>query len=193
MGCHTWFYRKVEDPSVDKMMSTIEDRIERELTFLEKLINDRDSIDAELLECYSDWTPEWAVKNREFWTQLSMFLKGEAELRDSDKRKFWMHIDVDNQNTELNNDKRESILKQLYSTWSDELYIEGRGFFVDDTGYHDEFRKYGYPNDLLFSLEETLAYIDDPKNKCFVSDREWTEKRLKEFWEKHPDGMIQFG
>ena len=31
-------------------------------------------------------------------------------------------------------------------------YIEGKGFYVE-TGFHDMFRKYGYPEDRLFSLQ----------------------------------------
>ena len=53
------------------------------------------------------------------------------------------------------------------------------------------FRKYGYPDDKLFSLKETLDYINNPLNKCITNDKtfEW----LDEFWNKYPDGMIEFG
>ena len=53
------------------------------------------------------------------------------------------------------------------------------------------FRKYGYPQDKLFSLEETLAYINNPENECVINDN--TFKWLEEFWAKYPDGMIDFG
>ena len=71
------------------------------------------------------------------------------------------------------------------------IYLEGRGLYVEDTGFHDVFRRYEYPNHRLFSLEETLQYINNPENQCQIDDR--TEERLREFWSKYPDGMIQFG
>jgi hypothetical protein len=40
-------------------------------------------------------------------------------------------------------------------------------------------------------LEETLAYIRDPKNECVVYDH--TEELLEKFWKEHPEGMINFG
>ena len=69
-------------------------------------------------------------------------------------------------------------------------YIEGKGFYVE-TGFHDMFRKYGYPEDRLFSLQETLDYINNPENNCTVYEE--SIKRLEEFWSKYPDGMIDFG
>jgi len=69
-------------------------------------------------------------------------------------------------------------------------YIDGKGFYME-TGFHDTFRKYGYPEDKLFSLQETLDYINNPKNDCTIYEN--TIERLKEFWDKYPDGMIEFG
>ena len=69
-------------------------------------------------------------------------------------------------------------------------YIEGKGFYVE-TGFHDMFRKYGYPDDRLFSLEETLNYINNYENKCIVYEN--TIDLLKDFWSKYPDGFIEFG
>lgn len=70
-------------------------------------------------------------------------------------------------------------------------YIDGRGLYIEDTGFHDVFRKYGYPDDKLFSLEETLNYINSPENKCTIYEN--TIEHLKEFWNRYPDGIIKFG
>ena len=77
--------------------------------------------------------------------------------------------------------------------WENQLdgqYVDGKGFYIH-VDYHDVFRKYGYPEDKLFSLQETLDYINDPKNECVINDT--TVKILEEFWKKYPDGMIYFG
>ena len=69
-------------------------------------------------------------------------------------------------------------------------YVDGKGFYIE-IGFHDMFRKYGYPDDRLFSLQETLNYINNPKNNCTVYDD--TIERLNKFWAKYPDGFIEFG
>ena len=71
------------------------------------------------------------------------------------------------------------------------IYVDGKGLYIADTGFHDSFRKYGYPDNMLFSLEETLKYIDDKNNSCETYEN--TFKRLKEFWNKYPEGLIEFG
>ena len=70
-------------------------------------------------------------------------------------------------------------------------YVKEKGLFIEDTEFHDVFRKYDYPDDKLFSFEETMLYINNPENECVTYD--WTEKRLREFWCKYPEGMIEFG
>ncbi len=69
-------------------------------------------------------------------------------------------------------------------------YIEGKGFFID-TNEGQPFRKRGYPDDILFSFEETMDYINDPKNNCETWG--YTNEGVKKFWDKYPDGMIDFG
>ncbi|MFA5154149.1 MAG: hypothetical protein WC554_16485 [Clostridia bacterium] len=70
--------------------------------------------------------------------------------------------------------------------------------FINDTFYvythdlpHDLFRIYGYPNDKLFSLEQTMKFITDNKEKISFCEN-WA-KRMKKFWLNNPDGMIEFG
>jgi len=70
-------------------------------------------------------------------------------------------------------------------------YIEGKGLYIEDTGFHDVFRKYGYPENKLFSLKETLEYINNPENNCTIYEN--TIERLEDFWINYPDGFIEFG
>ena len=71
------------------------------------------------------------------------------------------------------------------------VYVEGKGLFIEDTGFHDVFRKYGYPDDKLFSLKESLDYINNTNNDCVIYED--TVQRLTEFWNKFKNGMIEFG
>jgi hypothetical protein len=185
MGCHTWFYKKIQDPSSEEVHNIVKDRCEKELSFLDRLINDRSSVDADLLEAYPEWTPEWATSMKDAWSKIYNFVDG-GELNIKELPEAFNAFFDEGMS-------RDSILAFLYEMWTTELttFIEGKGWFEDTDEFHDVFRKYGYPDDKLFSLEETLEYIKDPNNQC--TTYEWTDRRLKEFWEKYPNGMIKFG
>lgn len=166
MGCHTWFYKKIENISDDNVRKTVIKGIQSELDFLDKLINDRNSLDKKLLESYPEWTPGYAKENITHWNKVMDSVK--------------------------NNTIDKEELYDYYCDWDSDLidFVEGRGWYKQ-TEYHDIFRKYGYPEDKLFSLEETLSYINNTENNCDVYD--YTNEKLKEFWNKYPDGMIYFG
>jgi hypothetical protein len=57
--------------------------------------------------------------------------------------------------------------------------------------YHAVFRCYNYPEDILYSLKETLTFINNPINEVKVFEN--TFIKLKEFWERYPTGIIKFG
>ena len=57
------------------------------------------------------------------------------------------------------------------------------------TEFHDVFRESGFPEIILGSYDETIDYIRD--DKCVVFD--YTDEYLKRFWNKYPDGKIEFG
>lgn len=63
--------------------------------------------------------------------------------------------------------------------------------FTDVGAPHNLFRVGGYPEDKLLSLEETLDFIE--RNKETVSFSENWERKLVDFWEKNPNGVIEFG
>lgn len=167
MGCHTWFYKKIDSPSDDEVKKNILERCNEEIDFLNRLVNDRESIDEGLLHTYPEWTPEFGESEKEFWLNL----------KDS---------------IETNTITQEEIY-DYYTSWSEDLieYVEGKGFYVECGDFHDVFRRYGYPEDQLFSLEESLEYINSPINDCTVNVD--TIERLKVFWDKYPDGLIEFG
>ena len=93
-------------------------------------------------------------------------------------------------------------------------YVKGKGMFAE-ADYHDVFRVRNYPKDELFSYEQTIEFInnrladdenslyfDDDKGTVYFADnlnnnirndKKYALKRLKEFWEEYPNGMICFG
>jgi len=168
MGCHTWFHKKIKGPSDEEVKTKIVEKIDKELDFLERIVIDRNSIDPDLLEAYPEWTPEYSEQQKPYWVNLkSQIINGEMSINE---------------------------MRDLYSDMTYEItyYVDGRGWFVSSGELpHDLFRKYGYPDDRLFSLEETLDYINNPENKCVVYEE--TIEDLKKFWSEHPEGMINFG
>lgn len=163
MGCHTWFYKRVTIPFEEVKKSVIlslEQRIETG-----RMIKEREGVfaDEDLLEDTPEWTPEhgqWVMDVAK--RQIRVINKGYCELA---VRKKYIH---------------DGDLTTHY--------IEGEDYYAD-AGYHDLFRMHGYPLHQLFSLKETLDYIE--KHKC--TTYEWTNEKLKAFWDEHPDGMIRFG
>lgn len=158
MGCHTWFYRKIERTQEEAKQSCL-----RGLRKSEKLnLNILANRNYKGLN-WSNWTESELIKH-------DSYLKRQIRMVDNNfcKRAVWNHQDDENL-TE---------------------YIDGKGFYME-TDFHDTFRKYGYPENRLFSLQETLDYINNPKNDCTIYEN--TIEILEEFWNKYPDGMIEFG
>ncbi len=67
--------------------------------------------------------------------------------------------------------------------------------------YHNLFRtnkrnKDGsYTDDVIFSRKECFEWIKNPENKVVFNDDEHCEyvtSKLNEFWDKYPDGVIDF-
>lgn len=88
------------------------------------------------------------------------------------------------------NIKAETIYYHLGNFCDRNIEYTDKGLF-EETEYHDPFRIAGYPEDCLYSLKECLEYIKkyEEKHNCTVT----VQKYLEEFWNKYPDGMINFG
>jgi hypothetical protein len=70
-------------------------------------------------------------------------------------------------------------------------YREGKGFFINCEQHSNQFRIGGYPEDEIFSKEECMKFIE--KNKDKIQFFEQTYEWLDEFWNKYPDGFMNFG
>ena len=191
MGCHTWFYRKIERTQEEAKQSCLRGLRKSEKLNLNILANrNYNGLD------WSDWTESELIKH-------DSYLKRQIKMVNNNfcQRAVWNHQNDENL-TE---------------------YIEGKGLYIEDTGFHDVFRRGDYPEDRLFSHEETIKYLEDndsiitygyfqrshqdipcinglcngEKPTWFEVDRESRKLEalglLKEFWDKYPDGMIEFG
>lgn len=157
MGCHTWFYKKVNGPTLQEAVDKLTQEYEGEIEFLENYKG-------------TDFTPEEIKRSKEYFINEMSQIESGCLLDSQIFEKY------------TSSDLSFEIL----------VYAENKGFYLSsDELPHDLFRKYGYPETRLFSLEETLSYIHDKDNECFVYD--YTEESLKKFWKEYPDGMIEFG
>jgi hypothetical protein len=177
MGCHTWFYRKVNRTLEEARELYIKDHKKSIIRFKEMLNNPEDEVRA----AYS-WTDEnldHAIKIME--RQVQMVEKELCNVA------VFNHQPEDHRSRDYEFEKKNNTL-----------------YCTDDELPHDIFRIGGYPEDRLFSLEETLQYLGSHDDKIGYADTIFNEtdrnilkesaiKRLKKFWEDHPDGMIEFG
>lgn len=195
MGCHTWFYRKIERTQEEANESCIRE-FKKLRNFHWKIFKNPTGYRR------TDWTENYGQAKEESLKFIKVLNRQIKAIYNGHYQKaVWNH----------QGDKEITI------------YVEGKGLFIEDTGYHDAFRLGGYPDDQLFSLEETLKYLEEkdelitygyrarlnpeiPMMNGLVNgeapvwyevDREEHKansiERLKKFWEEFPEGMIDFG
>ena len=172
MGCHTWFYRKVERSYQEAKKIWIETQLNNMETWKRSLIDNSDSeFSKELLEAYPEWTLEYCIHS----------------LKVSERRLRMVEAGL----------CQKAVMNKQPDSVS--IFIEGKGFYVEDSENdkmpHDLFRIYGYPTEKLFSLEETISFIEKYKSEhpdqiCLY---DYSIDKLVDFWKKYPDGMIDFG
>lgn len=156
MGCHTWFYKKLEMTQEEAKKNCL------------KSLRESEELNLEIIKS-GDYTKfGWEIKYLE---KLDAIIKRQIRMVSNDycKRAVWNRVEFDNKLS---------------------IYVDGKGFYVEADA-HDLFRRGLYPDDKLFSYEETISYIEDPKNQCQVF--EYTYEGLRKFWDECPDGLIEFG
>jgi len=160
MGCHTWFYKKI-DVSYEEAKRYVISSYEKEIELLNK------------------WTVEHGLKYKPIYERKLQLVK-------SDRCK----VAVCN--------RYEHVDGVTY-------YVKDKGFFVSsDELPSNLFRIGNYPEDKLFSLDETLKFIEDNKDKVYFTSTIFDKRdvdllkqeaiiKLESFWNEYPDGMINFG
>ena len=167
MGCHTWFYRKVEI-DYETAKSSLIKRYSEEINLCQKWIdNPTDPEYLEMVKVYTDWTIDNLMYDVEVTKRrLRLVEGGYCKLA-------VMH-------------KYQTGLTAVYR------YVNNIGMFKSLNEFHDIFRIHNYPEDQLFSLIDTLQFIEDHKAEITYHCQNW-ESELLIFWNKYPDGMITFG
>jgi hypothetical protein len=177
MGVHTWFYKKIEGPTEKEAVVIVKNYIQEQI---EKALHAKNGGDDDYFEFLSLW---YGGENSPFHQNAYI-----DELNKSLS---------DLSNNLMDEDEFRSHLMDILDI---DEYIPGRGYYADpdDDLPHDPFRGGNY-DEYLFSLEETLKFLEDNKTieKMNHSQLEYWEtkgkQRVHDFWEKHPDGLIAFG
>jgi hypothetical protein len=181
MGCHTWFYKKIE-VTEDQVREDVTKYLKREIDFYDRLVNNRDGIDKDLLETYPEWTKEYGLYHKPIYERrLRIIEKGLCKLAMYYKYK----------STKLGG-------VYHFDKHTCTMYVS------TDSLPHDTFRRGGYPEDKLLSLEDTLKYLEDNDDIIYYTStifdktdrnilKDKSIERLKKFWNEYPEGMIDFG
>jgi hypothetical protein len=162
MGCHTWFLNRISDKS------------EGALKVVREIIKQQ------------------AEKNIEEYRTL---LK-EAHSKNTNSKDVGTLNELIHDDTKLLNFLEtlspEELEKSLCSIHAKRYkYISGYGACERIEEFHDVFRIYTYPSDLLCSFDETIQFIEENKDNCKIF--EYTYNQLKKFWDEYPQGLICFG
>lgn len=166
MGCHTWFYNKIDTPPYEEIKEVVIKVYQDNIDLFNKWIDN--PLCDEYVEMCSVYT-EYTI----------------------DKIKKWRDLNIRLVRIIKNNYCKKAVLNR-YCIYNKDLIVNINGeLYKNVKEYHDSFRKYGYPDDMLFSLEETIDYINNPNNECYLYD--YSIKKISEFWDKYPNGMIDFG
>ena len=163
MGCHTWFYKKVD--------RTLEEAI--------KLAREKISADIELLK---------QAKNLEYEGSITV-LNSFIENIDKGIYIFKAPLYYDSGWLEPTGEEEEEVTN-IWEHQPESLceFIEGKGFYVECGDFHDIFRVGMYPEDKLFSKQECLDFVESKYIKLTTDQLE----ELNAFWNKYPEGMIEF-
>lgn len=207
MGCHTWLCAKADkQPDFEEIKSEVLKIYQEEINFLTKHINgDLEEDEKWLLD------DQQTIEDSKY--KLSIF---ERQVRIMNKNLCKIAI-CNKYDLIIGKDEFERSYK--YDSFKQTLYVDlaGCNLKPEEEWYYDTFRIENYPQDKLYSLQQTLDFIKTNTRKIRFGylelsnpentdpfKRKWKEfdrigakkkaiKRLKEFWNKYPDGMIYFG
>lgn len=186
MGCHSWFYKKVNP------QPTREDKINQ---FIEQSTEWCKELEKALANNGFDWEDE------DKWYPF----KSKDKVQENLEKYKWMidnaHHYEDYADFESVDDKTLSKEEQLYldvEDWQapsedgdgyDSLTTHINGVYYSHVGkYYDIFRYNNY--DTYVSSEDEMLDLLTSNNICISDD---VKSKLKEFWTLYPDGLIYFG
>jgi hypothetical protein len=162
MGCHTWFYKKVNpQPIYEEVKQYYLKDVDESIKLYQQMIDD--TLDANIKEAYPDWTVEMGMKYLPIFERIKRIVeKNLCQVAVCNRYRHNNHLTV---------------------------YANGNFYEYTHDLTHDVFRIGNYPNDNLFSLEDTLSFIEKNKDKIYhyhfnnVTNQDWKEQ-LEEFWKE---------
>lgn len=171
MGCHTWFYRKIE-VSYEETKTSLVKSLTENIKVCQEWIDNPNGKD--YLEI-KDFYPEWTIG----------FL--------------WEQVDIDKRKLSIIEKGlcKEAVMNKYNSGLGVTRYIKGKGHY-QSLDFCDIFRIGNYPEDILFSFDETMDFIERNKENIYhyyyneVQKKDYVQQ-LKDYWNEYPDGMIIFG
>lgn len=176
MGCHTWF--KVQSKYTLEELRVI------------------------WITQQTDWIS--------YWKEMTSNAQSKDRLDErlwKDKPQEWFEWGLKVYEREVrmveNKTIKQAFVNHLSKTDEGDNYdlVNGVIYATTDACPHDIFRRGEYPEDQLFSFEETLAYLETHsdiidfgyKNHTEMATKEEAIEELRNFWDKNPIGMIYFG
>ena len=191
MGCHTWFRKRVGNAPKESIVRDEWIRISE--LYLEELIKNLRFRTGSGKILFDKWIYSMIFEN------LGRTDLVEARLPEIDESTIEDEIDkVEKELEELKNGlllsdyafsaAAESLVSDKYD-YHYSLEVTREGIFLGTDDYHDVFRVWGYPEDVLKSLSQTLDYCKERG----IDLEEHQLEELKKFWNKYPDGQIYFG
>jgi hypothetical protein len=165
MGCHTWFYKKIKpQPTYQEVKEQVLERfVDGNIELYQQMIDG--TLEDDIKDAYPEWNKEMGMRYLPVMERIRRRIEGD-----------FCKVAVCNR----------------YEHDEDLTTFEFDTFYVStDELPHDLFRIGHYPENKLYSLYQTMKFINENKEKMSFCD-DW-EKYLQEFWMKNPDGMIQFG
>lgn len=210
MGCHTWLYAKTkEQPTYEEIKQNVISSHLRELDWFDKYL--KNELPQEDKWLFQDDTFEGVIYKKRVYERRLRIIQND----------FCKVAVCHYYNSIFYNEDRfrrsyELIVSEDNQSFVQYVDLAGSNLAPKEEWYHDTFRIFGYPEDILYSFEETISFlrkngskIQYGNNRCLnpkehYKDRKWVEqsrrlskkkciKRLREFWDKHPEGMIKFG
>ncbi len=171
MGCHTWMKTKSKYSIEDIRQLWVEQQ--------------------------QDWVNKWATytidKDHEDRKKGGAF----DHLSQED---FERHLLIYERQLRMvkNGNIKSAFVNHLHKdTDEGELYLVHNGVVYCETKDTPSniFRVGNYPDDILLSMEDTMRFIMENKERIYYySDKfESVIKELEEFWENNPIGLIEFG
>ena len=209
MGCHTWFYKKVNYFSREKLISAIVTDLKVYAKALDTYIKLRTKgamIPKDLSEILKDDQITYYLENLIFEVPIEDLKDAKFDLKVYQRYISWWEKGWISETTLIDRFKIPNELEKDESEIDETLlqWMEPYGLYEAVPDFHDEFRRKDYPKDLITSYKDTITYIKENYELIRFSTGTLDERskfrqikdcltRLKQFWDKYPNGIIEFG